>query len=176
MLFGYYRRSEANDPVRYAAGIAAVLMDYSEPLVHRVTDALTGIHTTEKFRGFLPNVGELKAYCDQVAAVEARMGEHAKRPKVQFLPMAPLPNVAGRRANLTVPKGAPIYERMVKRAETADPLDWKWTSDGIKVPLTWLEGPTRQAKKPAMRSLGEIAAACGITPEQIAAIPNVPSA
>lgn len=172
MLFGYYRRTDANDPVRYAAGIAAVLMRFPKALVERVTDANTGIHTVEKFRGFLPNVGELKAYCDQIAAVEARMGEYAKMPKPQFSPHPPLPNVPGRRANLTVYEAAPIYERMVERAKTADQLDWMWVTGGIKVPLSWLDGPARRAKKPAMRSLGEISAECGVTAEQIAAMPD----
>jgi hypothetical protein len=172
MLFGYYRRTDANDPDRYAAGIAAVLMQFPQALVDRVTDPNTGIHTTEKFRGFLPNVGELKAYCDQIAAVEARMGEYAKQPKVRFPPPLPLPNVPGRRANITVYEGAPMYNRMAERAKTADPLDWKWVEGGIKVPLGWFEGAARPVKKRGIRSLGEIAAECGLTAEQVEAIPN----
>jgi hypothetical protein len=48
----------------------------------------------------------------------------------------------GRRANLLVRRGRPGYDRMVARAQSgkADPAEWKWVPEGIKVPLAWWVG------------------------------------
>ena len=43
----------------------------------------------------------------------------------------------GHRANLIVPRDVPGYDRMVERAKTGDPAEWKWHERGIMVALNW---------------------------------------
>jgi hypothetical protein len=144
ILFGGYRRGDANDPEAYVAAIAAVLALYSPGLIRIVTDPRTGISTSEKFRTFMPQSGELKAYCDEQAAIMDRYARLAMLPKPDFrrrLPSPPLAN--GCRARLFVPAGSPGYEALVKRSQepNANRLDWKWgeRSDvlGIWVSNEW---------------------------------------
>src|SRR4051812_17879854 len=73
VLFGCYRRGDANNPDGYVAAIAAVLTLYDFEIMRDVTDPRTGIQTTEKFAAFMPNAGELKIYCEAVAARVERL-------------------------------------------------------------------------------------------------------
>ena len=73
LLFGSYRRGDANDPETYVAAIAAVLSDYSPETIRFATDPRGGISTKEKFRAFMPNPGELKAFCEEVEGLKRRM-------------------------------------------------------------------------------------------------------
>ena len=67
LLFGQYRRGDANDPDVYVAAITAVLACYSEAIIQEVTDPRTGISATAKFAAFMPNPGEVKLHCDELA-------------------------------------------------------------------------------------------------------------
>ena len=60
LLFGCYRRGDANDPDTYVAAVAAVLSLYEPDIIREATDPRTGIQTAEKFAAFMPNAGELK--------------------------------------------------------------------------------------------------------------------
>lgn len=134
MLFGAYRKADANDPDAYVASIAAVLSLYEADVVREVTDPRTGIQATEKFAAFLPNAGELKLYCDGVAAYRERMKNYAALPSPNmarvFLP--PPPPAPGDRANMFVPADHYRYASLVDWTRTADPRDWKFgkSSDG----------------------------------------------
>lgn len=75
ILFGQYRRGDANDPEIYVASITAVLTDYCPETVRLVTDPRTGIATYEKFRIWMPNPGELKAACEDIEAPARRERE-----------------------------------------------------------------------------------------------------
>jgi hypothetical protein len=68
LLFGCYRRGDANDAETYVAAITLVLAQYPDNLIAEVTDPRSGIQTCEKFAAFMPNAGELKVYCEQVAS------------------------------------------------------------------------------------------------------------
>lgn len=61
LLFGCYRKGEANDPETYAAAIAAVLADYSPETIRHVTDPRTGIASKTTY---MPNPGEVKRACE----------------------------------------------------------------------------------------------------------------
>lgn len=141
VLFGGYRRNDANDPEIYVSSIAAVLALYDEDLIREVTDPRTGIATTEKFAAFLPNPGELKARCEAIAEHRARISQYNELPPVDLgriaLP-APEPR-PGRRANLLVGKDCHRYEEMRQRALKADsdPAEFEWNAKGIKVSLSW---------------------------------------
>src|ERR1700682_6540100 len=96
VLFGSYRRGDANDPDAYVAAIAAVLSMYDSDLVREVTDPRTGICTTEKYMSFMPNAGELKVYCEGQAARKERLRRLGELPPADF-----------RRALLPPPPHAP---------------------------------------------------------------------
>jgi hypothetical protein len=141
LLLGCYRRSDAADPDTYVLAIAAVLSCYEEQLIAEVTDPRTGISTHEKFAAFPPNPGELKRYCEDRAARRARLGQYAEMPtpdfsRPQLAPPVPKP---GRRANVFVHRDCPRYGEMCERAHKpeADPAEFEWHPEGIKVSLTW---------------------------------------
>lgn len=140
VLFGAYRRGDANDPDAYVASIAAVLALYEPELMRWATDPRTGISTTEKFASFMPNSGELKAFCDAEAARRRRVAEYATIPPVtprSALRLSAPPKRPGYRANVLVRQNCPRYSAMKAATETADPYDWKWAENGEDL---WVNG------------------------------------
>lgn len=79
LLFGSYRKGDANDPDTYVAAITAVLSEYPPDVVKRVTDPRLGIARKSKF---MPNLCELSEACDaarQALKDEAMMAERGYR-------------------------------------------------------------------------------------------------
>lgn len=73
ILFGCYRKGDANDPETYTAAITAVLAEYSPEVIQRVTDPRTGLPRTMKF---MPNVAEVSEACENAKlflAAEAKL-------------------------------------------------------------------------------------------------------
>ena len=128
VLFGSYRRGDANDPDRYVAAIAKVLSSYETSLIHEVTDPETGISATEKFMSFMPNAGELKVYCDAIAARRDRIQRLGSLPKVDFTRarLAAPPRQPGDLATVFVPADNVRYPQFVEWSKTADPRQWKF--------------------------------------------------
>lgn len=62
LLFGCYRKGDANDPEIYTAAVAAVLSEYDPEVIVRVTDPRTGLPRKTKF---LPNPAEVSDACDE---------------------------------------------------------------------------------------------------------------
>jgi hypothetical protein len=127
VLFGCYRRGDANDPERYVAAIAAVLSDYDFEIIKEVTDPRTGICTAEKYMSFMPNAGELKVYCEGIAARRERIQRLGSRrpalgPEHHLAAPEALP---GDLATIFVPVGHPRYSALIEWARTADPRFWK---------------------------------------------------
>lgn len=159
MLFGCYRRGDANDPETYVAAIAAVLARYDTDLIRDVTDPRTGIMTTEKFMTFMPNVGELKVYCDGVAARRDRIQHLGSLPAPDFSrarlpPPEPRP---GDRATVHIPESHHRYASLVEWAGTADPRLWRYgkSSDGRNG--IWVAFHVWSDGQAAARSIGELA-------------------
>jgi hypothetical protein len=128
LLFGCYRRGDANDPETYVAAIASVLARYDADLIREVTDPNTGIQTREKFMTFMPNAGELKVHCEAVAAHRDRLQKLGTLPRVDFN-QARLPRprpAAGDLATVFVPDTNPRYGALVEWSKTADPRKWKF--------------------------------------------------
>ena len=153
VLFGCYRRGDANDPDRYVAAIAAVLSLYEFELIREVTDPRTGICTNEKFAAFMPNAGELKIYCEGIAQRQARLAKLAELPRPNLsAPRLPMPdrNEPGRWANVFVSAAAPQYPRMCKRAETADVREYRHDTvrGGIHVNHEWITGGAQGERAP----------------------------
>ena len=61
LLFGCYRKGDANDPETYVAAVTVVLAEYSGETIRRVTDPRTGLPRTNKF---MPNPAEVAEACD----------------------------------------------------------------------------------------------------------------
>ena len=148
VLFGCYRRGDANDPERYVAAIAAVLSDYDFDLMKEVTDPRTGICSTEKFMTFMPNAGELKVYCETQAARKERLKRLGER-RVPVAPeqrLEPPEQPPGHLANVHIYAGHPRYAALVEWSKTAEPRLWKFGKssdgrDGIWIPLNvWQDG------------------------------------
>jgi hypothetical protein len=64
LLFGCFRKGEANDPEIYVLAIIAILQEYSEEVVERVTSPLTGL---PRRIDFLPTVREVDRACFEFA-------------------------------------------------------------------------------------------------------------
>lgn len=61
ILFGCYRKGDANDPEIYTAAVAATLAEYSQEVVEYVTDPRTGLPAKLKW---LPSVAEVREACE----------------------------------------------------------------------------------------------------------------
>jgi hypothetical protein len=127
VLFGSYRRGDANDPDAYVAAVAAVLSLYDADLIREVTDPRTGIMTSEKYMSFMPNAGELKVYCEGIAARRDRLKRLGELP-------APIPAAArlspperkpGDLATIFVNQNHHRYARLVEWSKDADPRLWR---------------------------------------------------
>ena len=151
LLFGCYRRGDAQDPETFVAAIAAVLCGYETDLIREVTDPRTGIQASEKFRAFLPNVGELKGYCEAEAARRERLKRLGERrvPIAPDLRLEPPEQPPGHLANVHIYAEHPRYPALVEWSKTAEPRLWKFgrSSDGrdiIWIPLNvWQDGQPR---------------------------------
>lgn len=61
VLFGCYRRGDANNPDIYVNAVAAVLGEYPEETIRYVTDPRTGIPSKVNW---MPSVGEIRQACE----------------------------------------------------------------------------------------------------------------
>lgn len=118
-----------------------VLQEFPQSVVEFATDPRTGIQGTEKFRSFMPNSGEVRAFCQ---AEMRRIAESArpihKAPNCRYVPPARSP---GSRANVFVPADNPVYAQLVawSRGKDADECGWLMCTDraGIFVSLNVLQ-------------------------------------
>lgn len=68
LLFGCFRKGDANDPEIYTAAVAAVLSEYEPDVIVRVTDPRTGLPRKTKF---LPNPAEVAEACEEATKAVA---------------------------------------------------------------------------------------------------------
>lgn len=167
LMLGCYRKGDASDPDTYVLAIAAVLAMFEPEIIRYATDPRTGITTQEKFRAFMPNSGEVKAFCDAERDRAERLRRHSEMPRPNFARLPPPPPAPGARANVFVSGDSPRYEEMMERTKTGDPLDWKieMSRRGVWVALTWLDREVRRGRS------GDIA----YTAEQLAGIADAPT-
>ena len=74
LLFGCYRKGGANDPETYVLAVTAVLAEYSEEVMRRVTDPREGLPRRTKW---MPNPAKVAEACD--AAVKTIAAEEHVR-------------------------------------------------------------------------------------------------
>lgn len=153
VLFGSYRRGDANDPDRYVTAIAAVLSSYEPSLIQEVTDPNTGIAATEKFMTFMPNAGELKVYCDAMAARRERVQRLGKLPRADFTRLSPPRPGPGDLATVFVPAAHNRYDSLVEWSKTAHPMYWKFE----KRPGIWVSYDVWDQRHTAAKRLSDYA-------------------
>lgn len=61
MMFGCYRKQDANDPEIYVAAVTAILSEYPDSVIETVTDPRTGLPSKIKW---LPTVADVKTECE----------------------------------------------------------------------------------------------------------------
>jgi hypothetical protein len=156
VLFGSYRRGDANDPDAYVASIAAVLSMYDTDLIREVTDPRTGIMTSEKYMSFMPNAGELKVYCEGQAARRERLRRLGELPPADFsrARLPPPPAAPGDLATIFVPASDSRYASLLDWSKTADPRKFKFE----KRPGIWVSYDTWDQRVDMVgRRVGDIA-------------------
>jgi hypothetical protein len=151
LLFGQYRRGDANDPDVYVASVAAILADYPAETIRYVTDPRTGIAANPinpNWSG-LPDTAHVKRACENHSGPTRRAAEREAAMRRQIAERKALPTPSERAVR-------PSYEDLVRRCHDA----------GLMI------GPHRY-KTPGMKP-SEIMLKYGISPEAWAAIPNQP--
>lgn len=81
LLFGCYRKGDANDPDTYVAAITAVLSRYDESVIRAVTHPSKGLPIRTNF---LPTVKEVFEACEHLAAPKREAEARAKRIEKQI--------------------------------------------------------------------------------------------
>lgn len=150
LMFGCYRRGDANDPDTYVAAVAMVLARYSAEVVKAVTDPYSGLPSRKSESGWtgMPDVADVKEACEAEAVRIDRMAKYAALPRYEPLRLArPRPG-PGAFANVFVPETAAQYLGYVERAKKADPREWRRDDKrpGIWVSYAWVVGPAQGAK------------------------------
>lgn len=81
LLFGCYRKGDANDPETYVAAITAVLSRYEEQVIRAVTHPAKGLPIRTQF---LPTVKEVFDACEEIAAPKREAEARKKRIEKQI--------------------------------------------------------------------------------------------
>lgn len=76
LLFGSYRKGEANDPDTYVAAITAVLSKYPEDVIRAVTHPAEGLPVKTDF---LPTVKEVRQACEELISPRREAAARKKR-------------------------------------------------------------------------------------------------
>lgn len=132
LMFGCYRRGDANDPDIYVAACTAVLTHYSAEIVKAVTDPVFGLPSRKSETGWsgLPDVADVKAACEAEAVRTERLQKYAALPRTEFKRL-PRPAAGhGDWATILVLPNTPQYPRMVEVIKDADVRKWKHDAGG----------------------------------------------
>lgn len=147
ILFGCYRRGDANDPDTYVAAVAMVLSKYAVEVIKAVTDPYSGLPSRKKENGYsgMPDVADVREACDNEATRIARMERYRVLPAPDFT-RARLPRPAaapGDLATVFMPNSNPRFAELAEWAKTADVRKWKYDGRaGIVVSYdTWDQRP-----------------------------------
>ena len=143
LLFGQYRRGEANDPDVYVATVAAILSDYPAETIRFVTDPRTGLASNPvdpEWTG-MPDPAHVKTACEIHYGPERRRLQRTRQSLKQLEEREQIDRA-----------GRPTYEELVARCAEA----------GLKI------GSSADITIPA----AEVKSRYGITDEQWDKIPD----
>ena len=101
-LFGFFPRSDANDPETFIAGATAMLARYPEAVVMSVCDPARGLPSTNKF---LPAISEIREACEREIVWHDAV---VRRDRVREQ------TLAGRRDGHKAPLGSSEHRQVVK--------------------------------------------------------------
>lgn len=144
LLFGCYRKGDANDPKTYVTAVAAVLSDYPEETIRFVTDPRTGMPSRGEW---MPTVGEIKRACEEHHGPVRRAMEREANERRQLLERQTLA-IADNRPRKT-------YEELVADCQ----------AKGLNI------GPKKPGK---VQPIDGFLAEHGVTREQFDAMPDLP--
>jgi hypothetical protein len=118
LLFGQYRRGDANDPDIYVASVAAILADYPTETIRYVTDPRTGIAANPINPNWTgpPDIADVKRACEKHCGPTRRSAEReaAIRQQLDERKALPAPEERAKR---------PTYEELCRRcAEAGFPI------------------------------------------------------
>jgi hypothetical protein len=121
ILFGCYRRGDAEDREIYVGAVCAILASYPEAVARRVTDPRTGLPGTSHY---LPTVADVRAACER--EMEPVRAEH--RRKLQ------------RQRNQAI-FGGKINVSAERRKALADELRQRLAQHGNAMAAEWTQRP-----------------------------------
>jgi hypothetical protein len=154
LLFGCYRRGDANDPDTYVAAIAMILSKYAVEVIKEVTDPYSGLPSKKKENGYsgMPDVADVREACDDEANRIARMDRYSKLPAPDFSrPRLAAPQrVPGDLATIFVPESNPRYAALLEWSKTADGRKFKFEQR----PGIWVSHDIWDARQTAARMTG----------------------
>lgn len=156
ILFGCYRRGDANDPDTYVAAVAMVLSKYAVEVIKAVTDPYSGLPSKKKENGYsgMPDVADVREACDDEATRIARMERYRVLPAPDFsrARLAPPPPMPGDLATVFVPETNPRYLALVEWTKTADPRLWKFEGR----PGIWVSFDTWDQRQTVAKKLADV--------------------
>lgn len=156
-MMGYFRKGEANDPVRYPLALAEILSGFPRQVIDKVTSP----HGIAAKSDFMPSIKELREECE----IETRHFDLISRPKPEFKRYIPKKLDLSEIPNLFVPTNAPRYEQMLAKHKETKGLH-SYTErracydgihrDGVWVPLGWWEDRASGPMKPLQMPVDEL--------------------
>jgi hypothetical protein len=147
-MMSVYRRDDFSNPTLAAVQYCTFLEQYSDQVIESVTSPKSGLQTEAKFP---PTLAEVKAFCDRSQRSFDR--------------------IAKRKFEVSRPSASLCAERPIDRSNRP-------TMDELRERYSILRRGREAVapRRPAFRSLAEIAAEAGVSAEAIAAIPHTPHA
>lgn len=133
LLFGGYRKGEANDPDNYVASLVLILSEYPEWVVRSVSDPRTGI---QKEIGWLPSMKEIYEACEYRMR-DVRRAAHDAFEREQALKNAPIEISDEERARV----GAAMKALAAERGEAKRPQSREDAQRAVAGGFQHLQGP-----------------------------------
>lgn len=140
LMFGSFRRGEANDPEIYATAIAKVLSGYDRGVIDFVTDPATGMASKSDF---LPTVNELKKACEEKAGeyYRAERRERLIQEQLEARATLAISDQRAREPNPNLITAAELGDRRpIGRFERAPVLDHQ-SGDASSEAVNAVDGP-----------------------------------
>lgn len=145
LLFGCYRKGDANDPKTYVTAVAAVLAEYPEDTIRFVTDPRTGLPSKVDW---MPTVGEVKRACEDHYGPTRRAMEREAAER----------RMLAERKRLAITDGRP--------RKTYDELVADCRARGLMI---------GGGKRSAVETIDKFLTEHGVTREQFDALPDLPA-